>query len=144
MELSSLSYARGSRKDRKRVGRGGARGKTSGRGHKGAKSRSGAKNRLWFEGGQMSIQRRLPKRGFHNFNKQQFQIINVGDLAKLGNVKEVTQEVLLEKGLVKKKNIPVKVLGDGDFKAKMTVSAKAFTRSAIEKIEAAGGRAIKT
>ena len=138
MDLSTLKYAQGSRKKRKRIGRGGAHGGTSTRGHKGQLSRSGAKSRLWFEGGQMPIQRRLPKRGFKNFTTKEFQIVN---LAALSNFKgEITPETLLEKGLIKKKNIPVKILGHGDIKAKLSISANAFSQSAKEKIEAAGGR----
>jgi large subunit ribosomal protein L15 len=138
MDLSTLKYAEGSRKKRKRIGRGGAHGGTSTRGHKGQLSRAGAKSRLWFEGGQMPIQRRLPKRGFKNIAAKEFQIVN---LAALSDFKgEITPETLLEKGLIKKKNIPVKILGHGDVKAKLSISANAFSQSAKEKIEAAGGR----
>ena len=140
MDLSSLKYSDGARKDCKRVGRGGARGKTSGRGHKGQRSRSGSKKRAWFEGGQMPIQRRLPKRGFTPFNKLTFQLVSIADLDRLTHIKEVTPEVLLEVGMIKKKHVPVKILGMGELKKKMSVSANAFSRSAIEKIEAAGGR----
>lgn len=140
MDLSSLKYADGAKKDRKRVARGGARGGTSGKGHKGQRSRAGAKRRLWFEGGQMPIVRRLPKRGFKNFNRKEFQIVNLADLAKL-EVEEVTPAVLKEHGLIRKSNLPVKILGDGEFGKKMTVTANAFSRSAVEKIESAGGRA---
>jgi len=139
MDLTNLKYADGSRKSRKRVGRGGARGKTAGRGHKGQRSRAGSKRRLWFEGGQMPIMRRLPKRGFKNFTRVEYQIVNLSALAKL-DVEEITPEVLLEKGLVSKKNKPIKILGNGDFDKKMSVVADAFSKSAVEKIEAAGGR----
>jgi len=142
MDLSSLKYAEGSRKDGKRIGRGGARGGTSGKGHKGQRSRSGSKRRLWFEGGQMPIQRRLPKRGFTNHFRVSFQVVNVAELEKLEKVDEVTPELLFEKGKIKKKHVPVKILGSGELKRKISVSANAFSRSAIEKIEAAGGRAI--
>ncbi len=146
MNLSELTYAQGSRKDRKRVGRGGSRGKQSGRGHNGARSRSGFNYRPWFEGGQMPIQRRLPKRGFTNINRVEYQIVNVGDLDKLGKLKEeteVTAALLYELGAISKKSLPVKVLGDGELKKKLSVSANAFSKRAQEKIEAAGGRVTK-
>jgi len=141
MDLSSLKYAEGSRKARKKVGRGGARGKTSGRGEKGQLSRSGAKHRVWFEGGQMPIQRRLTKRGFTNIFKKEYQIVNVGDLNKLKKVEEITPAVLYDHGLIRKKNMPVKILGNGELEIKVTVQANAFSKSAMEKIESAGGRA---
>ena len=139
MDLSSLKYAEGARKDRKRVGRGGARGKQSGRGHKGQHSRSGAKFRVWFEGGQMPIQRRLPKRGFTNINRIPYQVVNVRDLEKLTD-QEVTPEILYDAGLVSKKDQPVKILGQGEVSKKISVTAHAFSASAKEKIENAGGR----
>ena len=141
MDLSNLKYADGSRKNRKRIGRGGAHGKTACRGHKGQRSRSGSKRRLWFEGGQMPIMRRLPKRGFTNINRVEFQVVNVSDLEKIKGSEEITQTVLLEIGLVKKKAMPVKVLGNGELKQKVNITVDAFSKSAIEKIEAAGGRA---
>ena len=140
MDLSTLKYADGARKNRKKIGRGGARGGTSGRGHKGQRSRSGSKKHLWFEGGQMPIMRRLPKRGFKNFNKKEVQIVNLGDLSKI-KIDEINPLVLLESGLIKKVNIPVKILGDGQLDRKLEISANAFSRSAVEKIEAVGGRA---
>ncbi|MBN2355217.1 50S ribosomal protein L15 [candidate division KSB1 bacterium] len=139
MNLSNLKYAQGSRKDRKKVGRGGARGKQSGRGSNGAKSRSGYKSRPWFEGGQMPIQRRLPKRGFKNFGRTEFQIVNLARLEKL-KVDEVTPEVLYKLGVIGHEGIPLKVLGDGELTKKLSVSANAFSKKAQEKIEAAGGR----
>ena len=141
MDLSNLKYADGSRKNRKKVGRGGAHGKTSCRGHKGQRSRASSKRRLWFEGGQMPIMRRLPKRGFKNFNRVEFQIVNVCDLEALEGVTDVTLEVLYQKGLVSKKSLPVKILGEGELKRSINVAANAFSKSAVEKIEAAGGRA---
>ncbi|HNR68369.1 MAG TPA: 50S ribosomal protein L15 [bacterium] len=141
MDLSSLTYAPGSTKDRKRVGRGGSRGKQSGKGHKGQKSRSGAKLRPWFEGGQMPIQRRLPKRGFLNFARTEYQVVNIGDLAKLADGMEVTPEVLYDTGLIRKPNQPVKILGDGELKKKLIVTAHRFSETAKAKIEKAGGRA---
>ncbi len=140
MDLSNLTYAEGSRRNRKRVGRGGAHGKTSCRGHKGQRSRSGSKRRLWFEGGQMPIMRRLPKRGFTNIHRVPFQVVNVADLEKVAKVDEITPKVMLENGLVSKKGLPVKILGHGEIKAKVNVSANAFSKSAVEKIKAAGGR----
>jgi large subunit ribosomal protein L15 len=140
MDLSNLKYAQGSRKNRKKVGRGGAHGKTACRGHKGQRSRSGSKRRLWFEGGQMPIMRRLPKRGFTNFNRIEYQIFNVSDLARIKGVNDITPEVLLENGLISKKNMPVKILGNGELGKKVNITANAFSQSAITKIEAAGGR----
>jgi large subunit ribosomal protein L15 len=140
MDLSNLTYAEGSRKNRKRVGRGGAHGKTSCRGHKGQRSRSGSKRRLWFEGGQMPIMRRLPKRGFTNIHRIEFQVVNVADLERVAKIDEITPEVMLDNGLIAKKSLPVKILGNGELKAKVNVTANAFSKSAVEKIEAAGGR----
>jgi len=140
MDLSQLKRAPGSRKDTKRVGRGGARGKTSGRGHNGQRSRSGAKRRLWFEGGQMPLIRRVPKRGFKNRNRVEYQVVNVSDLEQVADAEEITPAVLRQRGLVRQNGGPVKVLGDGEITKQVNVSANAFSKSAIEKIEAAGGR----
>ncbi len=139
MDLSSLKPAKGSIKKRKRVGRGEGSGLavTAGRGHKGYGSRAGSKKRAWFEGGQMPLQRRVPKFGFVNTNKVVFQVVNVGDLEKLTGA--VTKEILLEKGLIRKKNAPVKILGNGDITAKLQVSIDAVSKTAKEKIEKAGG-----
>ncbi len=142
MDLSTLKYADGARKDKKRIARGGSRGGTSGKGHKGQRSRSGAKRRLWFEGGQMPILRRLPKRGFTNFARKEVQIVNLRDLVNL-DVEEITPDVLKENGLIRKADVPVKVLGDGELSKKLSVSANSFSKSALEKIESAGGRATK-
>jgi len=141
MDLSNLKYAAGSRKNRKRVGRGGAHGKTACRGSNGQRSRSGSKKRLWFEGGQMPIMRRLPKRGFYSFTKKLVQIVNIGDLKDFKDTDEISPDLLFKKGLIRSKDIPVKILGDGELKTKISVSANAFSKSAKEKIEAAGGRA---
>lgn len=141
MDLSSLKYAEGSRKTRKRIGRGGAHGGTSTRGHKGQRSRAGAKRRLWFEGGQMPIMRRLPKRGFKNFNRTEYQVVNIDALSKFKDDEEVTPELLVKKGLIGKRDMPIKILGNGKLEKKLTVTANAFSKSAVEKIEAAGGRA---
>lgn len=140
MDLSNLVYAEGSRKNRKRVGRSGTHGKTACRGQNGQRARAGAKRSRRFEGGQMPIMRRLPKRGFTNINRVDYQVVNVADLARLKGVTEVTPQVLKEKGLIGGKSVPVKILGNGDLKLKLNVSADAFTKSAIEKIEAAGGK----
>ncbi len=140
MDLSNLKYAAGSRKNRKRVGRGGAHGKTACRGYNGQRSRSGSKKRLWFEGGQMPIMRRLPKRGFYSFTKKLVQIVNIGDLKDFKDTDEISPEILFKNGLIRSKDISVKVLGDGELKTKISVSANAFSKSAKEKIEAAGGR----
>jgi large subunit ribosomal protein L15 len=142
MNLSNLKYAQGSRKDRKKVGRGGSRGKQSGRGNKGAKSRSGHSTRPWFEGGQMPIQRRLPKRGFTNIHRIEYQVVNLSALDKI-TVEEITPATLLELGIIKKKSQPVKILGNGELKKKVSVTANAFSQTAKEKIEAAGGRITK-
>ena len=142
MELHTLQPAEGSTKKRKRVGRGtgSGTGKTSGRGHKGQKSRSGFSRKIGFEGGQMPLQRRVPKRGFTHIFKKEFQIVNLSDLTKL-EPGEVTLETLLNSGLVRKPNVPVKVLGDGTLDKSFTVKLHAYSKSAKEKIEAAGGKA---
>jgi large subunit ribosomal protein L15 len=143
MDLSNLKYADGSRKSKRRVGRGqgSGRGKTAGRGTKGQKSRSGSKSRAWFEGGQMPLQRRVPKRGFTNIFRKEYQIVNVGDLSRL-KLTKVSPEALLEARMIRKKAIPLKVLGKGEVTKRLEVSAHAFSKSAIEKLEAAGGKAI--
>lgn len=142
MDLGSLKYAPGSIRKRKRVGRGpgSGHGKTSCRGHKGQRSRSGSKIRPWFEGGQMPLQRRIPKRGFTNIFRKEYQVINLKQLADLKKVKSVNPESLFEKGLISKKNLPVKILGDGELKGALEVTAHAFSASAKEKIEKAGGK----
>ena len=143
MDLSNLKYADGSRKTKRRVGRGqgSGRGKTAGRGTKGQKSRSGSKSRAWFEGGQMPLQRRVPKRGFTNIFRKEYQIVNVGDLSQL-KLTKVSPEALLNARLIRKKTVPLKVLGHGEVTKQLEVSAHAFSKSAIEKLEAAGGKAI--
>jgi large subunit ribosomal protein L15 len=138
MKLHELSPAPGSKQKPKRVGRGpgSGLGKTSGKGHKGGQSRRGYSVRPGFEGGQMPLIRRVPKRGFTNEFRVEFSVVNVGDLAELG--KNVTPETLVEHGLVHKGR-PVKVLGNGEIKAAVTVSAHKFSKAAREKIQAAGG-----
>lgn len=142
MDLSSLRYAAGSRKKRKRVGCGDASGKggTAGRGHKGYLSRAGSKKRAWSEGGQMPIHRRLPKRGFHNIFKKEVQIVNLDSIERL-QLSKVTIDTLVKRGVIKSVKKEVKILGDGELKRAVSVYANAFSRSAREKIEAAGGKA---
>ena len=133
----------GSTQSRKRVGRGpgSGHGKTAGRGHKGQKSRSGYTHMRGFEGGQMPLHRRLPKRGFTNIFKKQFALINLGDLEGFDAQESVTPELLIRRGVVKRLGDGLKVLGDGDLKAPLTIRAHAFSKSALEKIQAAGGKA---
>jgi large subunit ribosomal protein L15 len=146
MRLNELGPAPGSKKDRKRVGRGtgSGHGKTSGRGHKGAKARSGAKAHLAYEGGQMPLQRRLPRlkgmaRGPHTTARPKlYEPVNVGELAELDR-DEVGVEELKTAGVVRRKDNLVKILGDGEIGRAVTVRAHAFSKVAIEKIEAAGG-----
>ena len=142
MNLSTLKYADGSRKNRKRVGRGqgSGHGKTSCRGHKGARSRAGFKSKLGFEGGQTPMQRRLPKRGFFNRFSKEFQIINLCDLDRIKDIKKIDPLILYDNGLIRKKAIPVKVLGVGELNWEVEISAHAFSKSAQDKIEAANGR----
>jgi large subunit ribosomal protein L15 len=142
MDLGNLKHAEGARKKKKRIGRGQGSGwgKTAGRGNKGQKSRSGAKSRPWFEGGQMPLQRRVPKRGFTNLFRKKYQIVNLQDLDKLKE-KTVTPEVLYKARLIRKRSSMFKVLGQGEVKKAMEIQAHAFSKSALEKIEAAGGKA---
>ena len=141
MELHTLSPKPGSRKDRKRVGRGpgSGNGKTAGRGHKGQLSRSGHTHRRNFEGGQMPLIRRLPKRGFTNIFRKEYVIVNVGQLERFPAGSEITPDVLLAEGVVSQLRDGVKVLGDGTLSRKLTVRAHKFSKKAQELIEAAGG-----
>lgn len=143
MKLHELKAAEGSKKNRKRRGRGTAtgQGKTGGRGMNGQKSRSGGGVRLGFEGGQMPLYRRLPKRGFTNIWGTEYTTINVKDLNRFEAGTVVTPELLEEAGLVKQVKDGIKILGDGALNNSITVKAHKFTKSAIEKIEAAGGKA---
>ena len=143
MKLNSLSPINGSTKSRKRVGRGhgSGLGKSAGRGDKGAGQRSGFKRRAWFEGGQMPLARRLPMRGFHNLFKKDFQIVNINRIEALG-LREVNVQILKENGLIRSALKPVKILGNGDIKSKIDITATVFSQSAKEKIEKAGGTAI--
>jgi len=143
MKLHELRPADGSRHARKRVGRGigSGHGKTSGKGHKGQKARSGGGVRVGFEGGQNPLYRRLPKRGFTNVHRKEFAIVNVEELNRFADGTEVTPETLMETGVVKNPKDGIKILGEGELKVKLTVKANKFSRSAVEKIEAAGGKA---
>jgi large subunit ribosomal protein L15 len=145
INLGNLKPSAGSVKKRKRIGRGpgSGHGKTSTRGHKGQKARAGAKRRAWFEGGQMPIQRRLPKRGFTNIFKKEYQIVNLASLSKCKDQEIVSPSVMREFGLIKRLDLPVKVLGDGEMPGPVTIQANAFSKKAKEKIEALGGKVEK-
>jgi large subunit ribosomal protein L15 len=142
MNLSNLKPRAGTTKDRKRIGRGQSSGQgcTAGKGHKGAKARSGYNYRPWFEGGQMPLQRRLPKRGFTNIHAKPSEAVNVRDLVGLAG-ETVTPELLAERGLIVNAKARLKVLGVGEIGVAVTVRAHGFSPSAKEKIEAAGGKA---
>jgi len=147
MDLSNLKPAEGSVKNKKRVGRGqgSGRGGTSTRGHKGAQSRSGYKRKIGFEGGQMPLYRRVPKFGFKNINRKEYAGINISALQQLADDKGitvVTKEVLVKNGLAHKNDL-IKILGNGELKAKIEVTVDAFTKSAVAAIEAQGGTATK-
>lgn len=143
MKLHELSPAVGSTKEAKRIGRGhgSGNGKTAGKGHKGQKARAGRGMRAGFEGGQMPLQRRVPKRGFNNIFATKFAIVNVSDLEVFEAGAVIDTQALQEKGLVKKIYDGVKVLGNGNLSKAVTVKASAFSESAKSKIEAAGGKA---
>ena len=143
MKLDDLKPAAGSNKKRKRVGRGdgSGHGKTSGRGHKGQGARSGGNTKPGFEGGQMPLQRRLPKRGFHNPFRIEMSVVNLGQIDSLPPDAEVTPEALFRHGCVSGKNRRIKILGDGSLTKPLTVKAHGFSAKAKEKIEAAGGKA---
>ena len=142
MRLDSLKPVKGSTKNRKRVGRGhgSGLGKSAGRGDKGAGQRSGFKRRSWFEGGQMSIARRLPMRGFTNIFKKEFQIVNLDRIEAL-NLSDVDAQILKDNGLIRSALKPVKILGNGELKSKINVTATVFSETAKQKIEKAGGTA---
>ena len=143
MNLHELAPVMGSTHVNKRKGRGTAtgNGKTAGRGHKGQKARSGGKLRIGFEGGQMPLARRIPKRGFHNIFAKPLESVNVSALEKFEDGAEVTAEILCNAGIVKNALDGIKILGNGALTKKLTVKAAAFSASAKEKIEAAGGKA---
>ena len=141
MNLNELKYTEGSRSSKKRIcrGLGSGLGKNGGSGNKGQKSRSGGGVRPGFEGGQNPIYRRLPKRGFNNFNKVEYDVVNVRDLNKFENETVVTPTLLVEKGLIPASYNNVKILGDGELKVALTVKANKFSKSAEEAIKNAGG-----
>ena len=141
MKLHELSPAEGSKKAVKRIGRGPAsgQGKTAGKGHKGQKARAGRGMRPGFEGGQMPLTRRIPKRGFTNRNRREFVAINISTLERFDNGAEVTVDTLIESGIVKNPKDGIKILGNGELTKKLNVKANAFSASAQEKIEALGG-----
>lgn len=143
MDLSNLQPPAGAKRPKKRIGRGpgSGTGKTAGRGHKGQKSRSGFRRKRGFEGGQMPLHRRVPKRGFHNPFRVEYAVVNLDDLAKTfeaGGI--VTVDALRERGLVRSRTALIKVLGRGDIAVALTVQAHKFSGTAAKKIEAAGGR----
>lgn len=142
MKLNELKPAEGSRKKEIRVGRGtgSGRGKTSCRGHKGQKARSGGGVRVGFEGGQMPIYRRLPKRGFKNIWSKEYAEVNVETLNVFEEGAEVDAVSLVEAGILKNINDGIRILGKGELKKKLTVRAQGFSKTAVEKIEAAGGK----
>src|SRR3954470_14980340 len=141
MNLSTLRAPKGSTANKKRVGRGmgSGMGKTSTRGHKGQRSRSGSRMMRGFEGGQMPLHRRLPKRGFNNIFRTEYSVVNLDRIAELGE-KEITPELLYKAGVIRSAKALVKVLGDGDLKKGIHITAHKFSKSAQEKIAKAGGR----
>ena len=143
LQLSSLKGPARGRKNRKRIGRGigSGTGKTSGKGQKGQNSRSGGRMPPWFEGGQMPLHRRLPKRGFTNIFKRHFEIVNVEQLSRCAGTDPITPEVMKEKGLIKKIGA-VKILGVGELNKSMNVHAHKFSGSAQAKIEKSGGKVV--
>ena len=143
MRLEELKPAKGATKKTKRVGRGfgSGHGKTSTKGHKGQKARSGGVKPAGFEGGQMPLQRRIPKRGFTNIFRKEYAVVNLSDLATMTGSDTITPEVLKQKGLIKDMKAGVKVLGMGELTTKLTVRAHKFSKSALDKIQAAGGKA---
>ncbi|PZE19121.1 50S ribosomal protein L15 [Paenibacillus xerothermodurans] len=142
MKLHELTPAVGARKPRKRVGRGtgSGMGKTATRGHKGQNARSGGGVRPGFEGGQNPLYRRLPKRGFTNQFRKEFAVVNLTELNKFAAGTDVTPELLLESGIVKNARDGIKILGNGEITVKLNVKANKFSQSAVDKIEAAGGK----
>lgn len=143
MKLHEMTYTEGARTSKKRIGRGhgSGNGKTAGKGNKGQNARSGGGVRLGFEGGQTALARRLPKRGFTNFNRKVFAIVNVASLNCFEDGTEVTPELLIESGLVRKELDGIKILGEGELEKKLTVKANKFSKSALATIEQAGGKA---
>jgi len=144
MRIGELKPSEGSKKNRKRVGcgPGSGHGKTSCRGHKGQKSRGGGTIPARFEGGQMPLQRRLPKRGFHNRFRIEKQVVNLSDLERIGVDSEINVETLLDKNVIKNLNTPVKLLGSGAVSKALKVTVHACSKSAREAVEKAGGEVI--
>jgi len=142
MRLEDLAPAPGAKKSKKRLGRGcgSGLGKTAGRGTKGQKSRSGGGTPPWFEGGQMPLQRRIPKRGFTNIFKKQFSLVNIGDLERVSAENEVGPEEIVKSGLIKKVHDGIKLLAKGELNKPLTVRVHKASAAAISKVEAAGGR----
>jgi large subunit ribosomal protein L15 len=143
MKMHELAPAIGSTKEAKRIGRGhgSGNGKTAGKGHKGQKARAGYSQRFGFEGGQMPLQRRVPKRGFNNIFAEEWVAINVSALEVFEDGSVVDANALASKGIIKKANLPVKVLGNGKLTKKLEVKLNAYSASAAEKIANAGGKA---
>ncbi len=143
MKMHELAPAIGSTKEAKRIGRGhgSGNGKTAGKGHKGQHARAGHGMRPGFEGGQMPLQRRVPKRGFNNIFAEEWAAINVSALEVFEDGTVIDAAALAEKGIIKKANLPIKVLGNGNLTKKLTVKLNAYSASAAEKINAAGGKA---
>ncbi|MEH7108887.1 MULTISPECIES: 50S ribosomal protein L15 [Bacillaceae] len=141
MKLHELKPAEGSRKERKRLGRGigSGQGKTAGKGHKGQNARSGGGVRIGFEGGQTPLFRRLPKRGFTNVNRKEYAVVNLDTLNRFEDGTEVTPELLIETGVVSNERAGIKILAKGNVEKKLTVKAHKFSSAAKEAIEAAGG-----
>lgn len=147
--IGNLTYANGAKKNRKRIGRGAGSGHggTSTKGHKGAQSRAGYKTKVAFEGGQMPLTRRVPKFGFFNRFRVEYQVMNVSRLQEMFDSNmftenKVTLDILFELGAVSKRNMPLKILGNGDLNASLNVEAHSFSATAKQKIESAGGTAI--
>ena len=144
MDLGTLKPTKGSISNTKRIGRGNGsgQGRTAGKGHKGYQSRSGTKNRFHFEGGQTPLMRRLPKRGFSNYGfRKEVQIVNLERIVSL-NIEKIDVDILYARGVIKKTDIPVKILGNGDIKSPLEITADMFSKTAVEKLEKAGGQAI--
>lgn len=142
MNLGELHAPEGASKNRKRLGRGSGsgHGKTSGRGHKGQRARSGGRGKTGFEGGQMPLQRRVPKRGFTNIFRKEYSVVNLSDLEQFVKDSTVDVPALIKAGLVKKVEAGVKLLADGEIKKPLTIKVHKFSQAAKEKVEAAGGR----
>jgi len=143
IHAGTLKPPRGANKPAKRIGfgMGSGHGKTATRGSKGQRSRTGSRVRPGFEGGQMPLHRRLPKRGFTNIFKKHYAVINLADLVKLELAEKITPELLKKRGVVKKLGDGLKILGEGDLKAPLEIAAHSFSKSALEKIQKAGGKA---